>query len=530
MSTTDVLDDARLRRLLAAGRSLVADLDLESVLARVLDIAREVTGAHYAALGVLDEQRTELERFLTVGIDDRTHQVIGELPHGRGVLGVLIADPRALRLTSVGSDPRSYGFPPGHPPMTTFLGVPVVIRGEAWGNLYLTDRADGEPFSEADEEAATILADWAAIAIENARLYEGVARRGEELERAVRRLEASTTIARAIGGETDLSRVLELIVKRGRALVDAQGVLILLRDGAELVVAATAGEVPAGLEGSRLESPSASIDALGLDPESALTVPLVFRGQSLGLLAALGRRDGGALGAEDERLLIGFAASAATAVATARTVEEQRLRDVIQGAEEERLRWARELHDDTLQGLGALRLLLASGRRGGPDRLRAAVDEAVDQLEHEIDGLRSLIRELRPAALDELGPGAAIEDLAGRTSVRHGVEVTTDIALIGGVRHRAETELTLYRIIQEALTNAVKHSHAEHVEVAVVEEGGMLRVRVADDGRGFDPTAETAGFGLAGMRERVGLLGGDLEIASSDSGTEVTAALPSRPV
>jgi GAF domain-containing protein len=199
MHSEDVLDAARLRRLLAAGRSLVADLDLESVLDQVLEIAREVTGARYAALGVLDEQRSELERFLTVGIDEATHRVIGDLPHGRGILGVLIDEPQPLRLDSVGSDPRSYGFPPGHPRMETFLGVPVLIRGQAWGNLYLTDRADGEPFSESDEETATILAEWAAIAIENARLYEGVAKRREELERAVRRLEATTTIARAVG-------------------------------------------------------------------------------------------------------------------------------------------------------------------------------------------------------------------------------------------------------------------------------------------------------------------------------------------
>ena len=531
MSSEDILDAVRLRRLLAAGRSLVADLDLESVLDRVLEIAREVTGARFAALGVLDEQRSELEQFLTVGIDEATHRVIGELPHGRGILGVLIDEPHPLRLGSVGSDPRSYGFPPGHPAMEKFLGVPVLIRGEAWGNLYLTDRADGEPFSEADEETATILAEWAAIAIENARLYEGVARRREELERAVRRLEATTTIARAVGGETDLSRVLELIVKRGRALIDAQGVLILLRDGAGLLVAATAGEVPAGVAGSRLDSPAASIDALGLDPESALTVPLVFRGQSLGLLAALGRRDGGALGAEDERLLIGFAASAATAVATARTVEEQRLRDAIQGAEEERRRWARELHDDTLQGLGGLRLVLSSGRRGNdPERLRAAVDEAVIQLEDTIDGLRSLIRELRPAALDELGPVAAIEDLASRTSARHDVDVITDIGLAKGLRQAPEVEVTLYRIIQEALTNAVKHANAERVEVTVREDDGMLRIRVADDGTGFDPTvAATSGFGLTGMRERVALLGGELEVASSRSGTVLRAALPSRP-
>jgi two-component system, NarL family, sensor histidine kinase DevS len=529
MASDDVLDVERLRRLLAAGRSLVADLDLESVLDRVLEIAREVTGARYAALGVLDEQRSELERFLTVGIDEATHRVIGELPHGRGILGVLIDEPQPLRLDSVGSDPRSYGFPPGHPPMETFLGVPVLIRGEAWGNLYLTDRADGEPFGEADEETATILAEWAAIAIENARLYEGVAKRREELERAVRRLEATTTIARAVGGETDLSRVLELIVKRGRALVDAQGVLILLRDGPGLVVAATAGEVPAGVEGSRLDSPGASIDVLGLDPASALTVPLVFRGQSLGLLAALGRRDGGALGAEDERLLIGFAASAATAVATARTVEAQRLREAIQGAEEERRRWARELHDETLQGLGALRLVLSSGRRGDdPDRLRAAVDEAVSQLEGEIDGLRSLIRELRPAALDELGPVPAIDDLAGRTAARHGVDVTTDIRLAATARHAPEVDITLYRIIQEALNNAVKHAGAGHVAVSVSEDRGLLHIRVGDDGRGFDPSVTTTGFGLAGMRERVGLLGGELEIASSEAGTVVSASLPLR--
>jgi signal transduction histidine kinase len=522
MSAEGALGIDGIRRLLGAGRSLVADLDVESVLRRVLESAREITGARYAALGVLDEGREELERFITTGIDDATHRAIGDLPRGRGILGVLIDDPRPLRLESVGADPRSYGFPPGHPPMETFLGVPVVIRGQAWGNLYLTDREGGEPFTEADEEAAMILAEWAGVAIENARLYEGVARRREELERAVRRLEATTTIARAVGGETDLSRVLELIVKRGRALVDAQGVLILLREGAGLVVAATAGEVPSGLHGTRVDSPAASIDELGLDPGSALTVPLVFRGQALGVLAAIGHD----LGAEDEQLLSAFAASAATAVATARTVEEQRLRDAIAGAEEERKRWARELHDDTLQGLGALRLVLSSGRRrDDPERLRAAVDEAVAQLEDQIDALRSLIRELRPAALDELGPKPAIEDLADRTSARHGVEVTTDVGL-SDARRAPELELAVYRIIQEGLTNAVKHSGAERIDVRVIEEGGSVRVRVADDGEGFDPAASTSGFGLTGMRERVGLLGGELSVSSSESGTVLDAVLP----
>jgi len=243
-----VLDQARLEQLLDAGRGLLADLDVGLVLDRLLELARELTGAQYAALGILDERRTELDQFLTTGVDEETHRAIGDLPRGRGILGLLIEEPEPLRLHDVGSHPRSYGFPPGHPPMNTFLGVPVIIRGEAWGNLYLTEKAGGEDFDEADQAAVIVLADWAAIAIEHARLYETVNSRRKELERAVRGLEATVTIARAVGAETELERVLELIVKRGRALVDARSVLILLREGDELCVAASAGQLT-GVEG-----------------------------------------------------------------------------------------------------------------------------------------------------------------------------------------------------------------------------------------------------------------------------------------
>ena len=344
----DVLDGKRLRRLIDAGRALVSVLDLDQLLEQLLSVAADVTGARYAALGVLDEDRRELERFLTHGIDVDTHRAIGDLPRGRGILRVLIEDPRPLRLSSVGADPRSYGFPPGHPPMETFLGTPVLIRGEAWGNLYLTEKEGGEAFDAGDEEAAVVLAEWAGIAIGNARLYQASEQRRDELERAVRRLEATTTIARAVGGEIDLDRVLELIVKRGRALIDARGVVILLREQAGLVVAATAGEVPGSVRGTKVdegagEALRASLDALGLEAGASLLVPLMFRGQAIGILAAFDRR--GAphrFGAEEERLLQAFAASAATAVATARSVETQRLRDSLAAAEAERARWARE--------------------------------------------------------------------------------------------------------------------------------------------------------------------------------------------
>src|SRR5215208_5968032 len=215
MTDTGLLDVARLRRLIDGGRRLVSHLDLDVLLEELLAIATAVTGARYAAIGVLDQDRRMLERFLTSGIAAEGRRAIGELPRGRGILGVLIDDPRPLRLASVGDDPRSYGFPAGHPPMETFLGTPVMIRGEAWGNLYLTEKEGGREFTAADEEAVVILAEWAGIAIENARLYQASERRRDELERSVRRLEATTAIARAIGGETGLDRVLELSVKRG---------------------------------------------------------------------------------------------------------------------------------------------------------------------------------------------------------------------------------------------------------------------------------------------------------------------------
>ncbi|HEX8857157.1 MAG TPA: GAF domain-containing protein, partial [Thermoleophilaceae bacterium] len=243
------LETQRLERLLDTGRDLVSELDLEALLNRLLEVARELTGARYAALGILDERREELERFVTAGIDAETHAAIGDLPRGRGVLGVLISDPRPLRLARVGDHPRSYGFPTAHPRMDTFLGVPIKIRGEAWGNLYLTEKEGGAEFTEEDEESAVVLAEWAAIAIENARLYERAEGRRVELERAVAELTATNEIARAIGAETDLSRVLELIVKRGRAQVDARAMLISLREGSELVVRASAGEVPPELIG-----------------------------------------------------------------------------------------------------------------------------------------------------------------------------------------------------------------------------------------------------------------------------------------
>jgi signal transduction histidine kinase len=551
------LDERRLRLLLEIGTSIVAELDSEAVLRRVLDAGRELTGARYAAVGILDSERRELARFLTAGIDDGTRRAIGDLPRGAGILGELIRHPEPLRLADISEHPRSYGFPPEHPPMTTFLGAPVLVRGEAWGNIYLTEKEGGAEFDKVDEHALLVLARWVAIAIENAHLYEGLDAQRGELERAVSGLEATVAITRAIGGETDIDRVLELVVKRGRALVDARLLLVLLAEGDELVVAAAAGE-GAHVIGTRLSTAHTALAEilrtghaerltdmssrvrLGLgeftdDASAAMLVPLNFHGRPLGLLAALDRFDSAvAFTADDERLMRAFAGSAATALATAQNVEAEQLQKSIAAADQERARWARELHDETLQGLGALQVMLTAAVRGDSESLSGTVEQAIQQIETQVHELQGLITELRPAALDDLGLAPALDTLYARLRAAHGLEVSgvTELASEGGGnsnRLAPAIEGTVYRLVQEALTNTAKHAGADRAEARIIERDGEISIEVSDEGIGFDPADATPGFGLVGMRERVELAGGTLSVESQrGTGTRVSATLPAR--
>jgi signal transduction histidine kinase len=487
----DVLDEHRLRRLIDVGRGLVAQLDLEAVLSEVVEVGCELTGARYAALGILDEDGGERERFI-------------------------------------------YGHPPAH----SSLGVPIVVRGEIYGNLYLSEKEGGGNFDAADEEAATILAEWAAVAIFNIRLNGQSEEERGALERAVHGLEATTEIARAVGGETDRARVLETIAKRARTLVSARSLLVLLRNRNRSEVVAAAGEcgsAPVGRQvavgaTSAAEALTAAQD-IGVDASAALLVPLDFRGSTLGVIVALDRlEEGPRFHPEDERLLAAAATSAAAAVATVQSVTEGRLRQNLMAAERERARWARELHDSVLQGMGSRRLLLSSALKSGdPKRLASAVEEGLRDVVRDIDDLRRLITELRPATLDQLGLVAALEDLVERVRHSAGVELATDLRIDAG-RLDAELETVVYRLVQEALTNIVKHAAASSAELRMRGEEGRLDVLVADDGRGFDPTREYSGFGLTGMRERVELAGGELRIESEPgAGAKVWASLPLAP-
>jgi GAF domain-containing protein len=208
--------DRAAQGILDVAHSVLAELDLDVVLDRVLSAAQEITNARYAAIGVLNEEQTELARFVTRGIDAAAREAIGSLPRGRGVLGALISDPTPLRIADVGKHPRSYGFPHAHPPMTSFLGVPILVHGEPYGNLYLTEKAGGEEFTLQDEETVLVLADFAGVAIDHASRYTGVRERHEDLARTNAALEATTQIAHALGGETDPELVLALVAKRRR--------------------------------------------------------------------------------------------------------------------------------------------------------------------------------------------------------------------------------------------------------------------------------------------------------------------------
>jgi signal transduction histidine kinase len=340
--------------------------------------------------------------------------------------------------------------------------------------------------------------------------------------------------------------------------VEATAAVIMLLEGEELVVEATAGDIVASAAGAHVPiagSLSGEVVLTGrairigdvqsqlkrrpvvmAGAKSALLVPLVIRGTTHGVLAAFDRRtDGPEFTAEDETLMSGFGVSAAAAVATARSVAEDRLRLSIEAAELERTRWARELHDDTLQGLAALGVMLGTALRADSEEAtRKAAERAVAQIREEAAKLRALIAELRPPALDEIGLRAAVESLVERTTTTQGLEMTTEIALAGdaaGTRLSPEVESTAYRIIQEGLTNVAKHSGATAADVRLIETDGLLEVAVRDNGRGFEASAPRSGFGLTGMRERVELLGGTVAVESSPAGlgTLVRALIPVGP-
>src|SRR5438105_1220338 len=452
----------RLRGLFDAVVGLTGELSLDALLQRLVEAAAELTGARYAALGVIDRSGSQLERFLTTGIDGETHAAIGDLPRGRGILGALIRDARPLRLHDLKDDQRSVGFPPNHPPMRSFLGVPILLRGVAYGNFYLTEKAGGEDFTEEDQELVTLLAGQAAVAIENARLYEAS-------QQWSRQLESLNEVGNALATETDLDRLLDLVARRLRELLDARFVGVLLPSGDDdLRFAAVAGDDGVGLQG-RTISRSASkagrviergrserIDSVLDDPEvdrevsrtlgarTGLWVPLVVRGRTIGVIEVHDKLGTDARFSDtDLRTAETFATRAAVAVDLSQRIARDALRRVVDAQERERRRLARELHDETGQALTSILL----GLKPLEDALekpenRSSAAELRKLVVATLQDVRRLAVELRPKVLDDFGLVAALERLSESFSEQTGISIDFESAL-RAERLPAEVETAL---------------------------------------------------------------------------------------
>ena len=536
----------RLRTLVDAGIALTSELSLDALLQRIADTAAELTGARYCALGVIDQSGQALERFLTTGIDEETRAAIGDLPRGRGILGVLIREAQSLRLHDIADDPRSVGFPRHHPPMKTFLGVPILLRGVAYGNLYLSEKEGGDDFTEEDEELTQLLAAQAAVAIENARLYESSTR-------WLRQLESLNEIGNALASELELEPLLALVAGRLQELVAARLVLIALPAGDELRVVAAEGDGTYGIVGMQLEfggskagrvlerGRSERVDSVLEDPEidqqtarrlgvhSALFVPLIVRGRGIGIMIAHDKTGARPSFTDDDlRLAETLAARAAVAVDLTERVSRDAVRRVVDAQEMERKRLARELHDETGQALTSILLgLKPLEQNAATDEEREAAAALRELVVRTLQDVRRLAVELRPSALDDFGLVPALERLVDTFRDRAGAAVDLEVG-IGDERLPESVETTLYRIVQEALTNIVKHAERDTTS-ASSSRGRATPCRCSSRTmeRASTRSAATEVWDSSACANVIALVGGRLRIESTPgSGTTLVAEVP----
>ena len=523
----------RLRALLDAVVGIGTDLDLRSTLQRIVQAACSLAGARYGALGVLGPDGTDLADFITHGIDPALHAHIGDLPHGRGVLGLLITDPHPLRLPDITRHPRSYGFPPGNPPMHSFLGVPVRVRDQIFGNLYLAEKQGAEEFGDDDEEIVVALAAAAGVAIDNARLFT-LAQRRE------RWLAATTEITGVLLGTVRRTEALRLIARRAREVSGAELVLVLLYDEANARYTIEVADGAPGLEGGLVPADSGSAAAFGRErhrtveclrsaaawpgpvPDGpALAAPLAAAGHLHGVLIVTQPAGHGA-GDEDAALLSAFAGQAALALERARAQEEREQLVVL----EDRERIARDLHDVVIQRLFATGMQLQGAvlRAGTPEVVKR-INAAVDDLDETIRDIRRSIFELRAPA----GPSLRAEvhravDTAAETL---GFRPVLDTA--GPVDSAIPDDIVpeLLAVLREALANVARHARASTCRVTLRAAGDEVVLRVEDDGVGADP--ELARGGMVNMRERAHDLGGAFALTPGPGGgTALTWRVPIR--
>ncbi|MEU4419230.1 GAF domain-containing sensor histidine kinase [Actinoplanes sp. NPDC024001] len=516
----------RLRALLDAVVGIGTDLDLRSTLQRIVEAACTLAGARYGALGVIGADRTQLVDFITHGIDPAIHAKIGDLPHGRGVLGLLITDPHPVRLPDITKHPDSYGFPPHHPPMHSFLGVPVRTRDQIFGNLYLAEKQGAAEFSFDDEEIVVALAAAASVAIDNARLF-AVAQRRE------RWLAATAEITAVLVGAVRRTEALRLIARRARELSDATLVMVLLHDNVNdrytIEVAEGADPGCSGLAGKpvQLDGPTvtgfadtthrtvpdlqAVADWPGPVPAGpALAAPLAGTDMPHGVLI-VAQPAGQLFGDEDAALLAAFAGQAALALERARAQEEREQLVVL----EDRERIARDLHDVVIQRLFATGMQL-QGAVAHAVRL-----EAVDRINTAVNDLDATIRDIRRSIFElrsPTGPSlrADLREAVDAAAAALGFRPVLDTS--GPVDSAVPDDIVpeLLAVVREALSNIARHAQASQARVSVHATNTNVTLRIEDDGIGLDPSL--ARGGVVNMSDRADDLGGTFETGTGPNG------------
>jgi signal transduction histidine kinase len=523
----------RLNGLLEAVVAVGSDLDLETTLHRIVEAAVQLADARYGALGVIGEAG-RLAEFVPVGLEEEQIGAIDHWPEGKGLLGLLIRDPRPLRLSDIKAHPDSAGFPAGHPPMRGFLGVPVHVRGEVFGNLYLTQKRDGSEFTAEDESVVSALGAAAGVAIENARLYD-------DSRRQQRWLRASAEVTTRLLSGTDPAEVLPALNMRALELSGADLAVVALpdSDGLRLVIEYADGD---GAEAARalalpLEgSLSGRVLATGL-PQTvadfaaderaaavarvamshigpAVLFPLGGPGNVRGVFT-IGRRHGAPPFAQAAvEVAASFAAQAGVALELAgRRRDAEQLRVF-----EDRDRIARDLHDQVIQRLYAAGMSLqGTAPMAADSAVRKRMEHVVDEMDQAIADIRTAIFSLH-SRQQHAGSGirARIVTAAEETTPMLGFAPT--VRLGGGLDHNvpAGPAEHLLTVLREALSNAARHANASHVEVSVEADGDLV-LRVADDGTGIGPSTRRSG--LANMSERARQLGGTLSVQPLDEKT-----------
>jgi signal transduction histidine kinase len=452
-----------------------------------------------------------------------------------------------VRLADVTEHPHFMGFPPGHPPMRSFLGVPIFVRDVVYGDLYLAEKKGGGEFTEDDEELVTLLAAQTAITIEKVQIHEG-------LVHWLHQLESLNELTIGVLEERDLSRLLELVARRLRELIRARRVLISLPvPSGGLRVAAADGEgvadlvgyiIPSESKGSRVlaRGKSERIDSLLEDPEvdqvsarragglSALVVPLIFHDKPIGVISAY-NKDGldSRFTDDDLRLAEAFGTRAALAVHLSERVTRETFNAILEAEEAERSRIARELHDETGSALsGVLLGLTAIDRAATLPEARQASAALQETAKATLENIGRLAFDLRPSTLDDFGLWPALKALGKGLEEQGGPEVKLKVDLATAERLPASVETALFRITQEALTNVVKHADAKTVHITFARQERFVVLTIDDDGCGFS-RARVPGdrFGLVGMRERTASVNGALDIESErGSGTRLTVEIP----